>query len=319
MSKYLADAKLLLQKHAQDRAPSSSGPVASRATGPATTSLDSVVNKLVRAAVGGKAADVPDGDMEKYVVEMMMKEASAAKRKYEQRGAAAYFDQEKQSNLPKPNKRFLMNIIRSTDDHNKALLRSLEAETEAQRLGRTMGRSGESIEESPRSGAVRPTGHSGLHLSDVQAPSFSPERHKRRKHDSAHETVAVTENEPATVSTKPVLTHRGRGSVGSSRLDKYFQDDYNPRLDPDNFDDGNIDAYYDTVERLYEQGQAPKQSTEEERRHSEKKSKDKKAKDKKKKRKKEKDRKEGRSRTAKRSSKKSSRDSPSESESDGSS
>jgi hypothetical protein len=43
---------------------------------------------------------------------------------------------------------------------------------------------------------------------------------------------------------------RGRGAVGSSRIDKVFSKDYNPRLDYENYDDGSLQYYVDAIEEL---------------------------------------------------------------------
>jgi hypothetical protein len=46
---------------------------------------------------------------------------------------------------------------------------------------------------------------------------------------------------------------RGRGAVGSSRLDKFFEPGYNPRLDFDNYDDTNMHHYITAFEELKEE------------------------------------------------------------------
>ncbi|KAI8818493.1 uncharacterized protein EV422DRAFT_569541 [Fimicolochytrium jonesii] len=48
---------------------------------------------------------------------------------------------------------------------------------------------------------------------------------------------------------------RGRGAIGSSRLDKFFDDGYDPALDLDNYDDASLVHY---VERLEELARKPR-------------------------------------------------------------
>ncbi|KAG0334627.1 hypothetical protein BG004_000329 [Podila humilis] len=105
--------------------------------------------------MGGSAQHVADQDLDKYVVEMIMKEASDSQSKYKAIGLDAYKpsgakgagggsrDNTKatltsgmivdraDSNGLKTNKRFLSSIIKSTDDHNQALIRAEKEQSEA--------------------------------------------------------------------------------------------------------------------------------------------------------------------------------------------
>ncbi|RUO96703.1 hypothetical protein BC936DRAFT_141596 [Jimgerdemannia flammicorona] len=54
------------------------------------SALDTIVNGLVRAAVGGNTASVPDADLDKYVADLILKEAAAKNKNYNKIGVRAY-------------------------------------------------------------------------------------------------------------------------------------------------------------------------------------------------------------------------------------
>ncbi|KAJ8453916.1 hypothetical protein ONZ45_g19513 [Pleurotus djamor] len=91
-----------------------------------SSSLSSVVSNLVRAQMGTSVtSSVTDEDLDKHVAELILKEAKKKAEKYSQHGIRAYLRNNiVDSNAPKTNKRFLTSIIRSTDDHNKTVLRA---------------------------------------------------------------------------------------------------------------------------------------------------------------------------------------------------
>ncbi|KAI0756105.1 hypothetical protein C8Q80DRAFT_1264208 [Daedaleopsis nitida] len=89
------------------------------------SSLSSVVSDLVRAQMGSSVAPtVMDDDLDRHVAELILKEAKQKAEKYRRDGIHAYLARSIDSNAPKTNKRFLSSIIRSTDDHNKSILRA---------------------------------------------------------------------------------------------------------------------------------------------------------------------------------------------------
>ncbi|KAI5119707.1 hypothetical protein M0805_001422 [Coniferiporia weirii] len=91
-----------------------------------SSSLSTVVSTLVRASMGSPVPEtITDAELDRHVAELILKEAKQKAERYLQDGVRAYLpDTESDSNLPKANKRFLSAIIRSTDDHNKAILRA---------------------------------------------------------------------------------------------------------------------------------------------------------------------------------------------------
>ncbi|OTA08385.1 hypothetical protein A9Z42_0000660 [Trichoderma parareesei] len=66
-----------------------------------------------------------------YVAGLLAQEANDCSIKYSAMGLEAFNTKNKPSNVPKPNTRFLRNIIKDTDSHNKALLAKEAAESKA--------------------------------------------------------------------------------------------------------------------------------------------------------------------------------------------
>ncbi|RYP42627.1 hypothetical protein DL768_010302 [Monosporascus sp. mg162] len=66
-----------------------------------------------------------------YVAELLAKEAADCSLKYSAMGLDAYKSDKRPAHQPKPNTRFLNNIIRDTNSHNRALLAKENAESRA--------------------------------------------------------------------------------------------------------------------------------------------------------------------------------------------
>ncbi|CAI2164813.1 302_t:CDS:2 [Funneliformis geosporum] len=101
------------------------------------SALDVAVNQLVRASVGGNVpSTLPDEDLDKYIADLVLKEASAKNKMYNKEGIRAYLPHTgtPPCNLPKTNKRFLINVVKNVDHHNQALLRKIEEEAAARRI-----------------------------------------------------------------------------------------------------------------------------------------------------------------------------------------
>ncbi|KAG0228441.1 hypothetical protein BGW41_003419 [Actinomortierella wolfii] len=62
-------------------------------------SLSSAVSELVRAAIGGNHANVPDEDLDKYVAEQILKSAAESEKRYKTVGLDAYLVQKDQAKL----------------------------------------------------------------------------------------------------------------------------------------------------------------------------------------------------------------------------
>src|SRR3954447_23840719 len=54
------------------------------------SALDAVVNQLVRASVGGVPSTIPDDDLDKYVADLILKEAAVKNKQYNKEGVRAY-------------------------------------------------------------------------------------------------------------------------------------------------------------------------------------------------------------------------------------
>ncbi|KXJ89527.1 hypothetical protein Micbo1qcDRAFT_165627 [Microdochium bolleyi] len=68
---------------------------------------------------------------DEYVAGLMSQEASDCSTKYSALGLDAYKSNKRPQNQPKPNTRFLNNIMRDTNSHNRALLAKESAESQA--------------------------------------------------------------------------------------------------------------------------------------------------------------------------------------------
>ncbi|PPQ99537.1 hypothetical protein CVT24_005327 [Panaeolus cyanescens] len=91
-----------------------------------SSSFSSVVSNLVRASMGAAVSPtVPDDDLDRHVAELILREAKKKAERYGEQGVRAYVSNNlSDSNAPRPNKRFLTSIIKSTDEHNKSVLRA---------------------------------------------------------------------------------------------------------------------------------------------------------------------------------------------------
>ncbi|KAB8290407.1 hypothetical protein EYC80_010840 [Monilinia laxa] len=106
-----------------------------------------------------------------YVADLLAKDAKASSIKYSSMGLEAYAKESKPpANKPKPNTRFLRNIIRDTDNHNSALLAKEAAEARA-RL--------ESLSKGGRQRNIAPVDIRRRQLGDIKAILGGPAKRKR--------------------------------------------------------------------------------------------------------------------------------------------
>nr|CAG8434769.1 13012_t:CDS:2 [Entrophospora candida] len=104
------------------------------------SALDVAVNQLVRASVGGDIPSSLEGeDLDKYVADLLLKEAANKNKLYKEEGVRALLPNTglPPCPLPKTNKRFLFNIVRNVNNHNKAVIKRTE-EKAAAALRRTI-------------------------------------------------------------------------------------------------------------------------------------------------------------------------------------
>ncbi|KAF9207952.1 hypothetical protein BGZ49_010148 [Haplosporangium sp. Z 27] len=221
-----------------------------------SNTLNSIVSNLVRAAIGGNHQDVPDNDLDKYVADMIMKSAIKTGKQYQSIGLQAYTSANSEdkarlssgviidrsdSNGLKTNKRFLSSIIKNTDDHNQALIRAeekkaseiakeliadLDRRRARERSSRRDDRSSSSrmrmdnMPDSPSSPSrsVSPQRWSKRSRSRSISPSYSNEVRVRGRGSRKYDNNAAS---PPSSS----------GSKLGSKMDKYFQEGYDPLLD----------------------------------------------------------------------------------------
>ncbi|RKO85238.1 hypothetical protein BDK51DRAFT_20984 [Blyttiomyces helicus] len=290
---YLASARDILKKNSRHAA-------AQKSRNPTSSSLDSIVAELTRAvsfpscstvrcprstpstqpayplvpsspssqAVGGSAKDLQGDDLERYVADLIAKEAAASSTRIGRTAAPST----PPANLPKPNKRFLATMIRNTDAHNDALLRKEREEAEGRQV--ELARRLRALD---RKGRRDSRGGRGSDGSDG-------ERQRERKRPPSYSPETATRTFTPNAAPRAL---RGRGATGSSRLDKYFEPDYNPLLDTDNFDDQSFDHYVSHLEELAQAGGAKDAASTKSKKKQKKEKKKKDKKEKKKKRKKE--------------------------------
>ncbi|KAF9361214.1 hypothetical protein BGX26_005038 [Mortierella sp. AD094] len=228
-----------------------------------SNTLSSIVSNLVRAAVGGNHHDVPDEDLDKYVADMIMKSASKTGKQYQSIGLRAYTDDENKARLTsgvvigrsdsnglKTNKRFLSSIIKSTDDHNQALIRAEEkkAAEVAKELIADLDRQAADRRRADRGRDSRREGQSSttrLRMDDIQASPSSNSRStspQRRGRCSSSRSISPPPPPSGDVRVRGRGSKRYDGnrvaspssSSGSrlgSKMDKYFQEGYDPLMD----------------------------------------------------------------------------------------
>ncbi|KAI0714627.1 hypothetical protein C8Q76DRAFT_795486 [Earliella scabrosa] len=139
------------------------------------SSLSSVVSNLVRAQMGSSVAPtVTDDDLDRHVAELILKEAKQKAQRYRQDGIRAYLARNNDSNAPKPNKRFLSSIIRSTDDHNKSILRAQALAAQEARMER------EEQERQERRARAEEAVEAERAQVEVCTPSTNPQSHSLR-------------------------------------------------------------------------------------------------------------------------------------------
>ncbi|KAL1914687.1 uncharacterized protein VTP21DRAFT_8098 [Calcarisporiella thermophila] len=224
------------------------------------SALDRVVNKLVT-----QPNDQDSMDLDQQVADLILQEARNRERRYQSEGVGAFLGRGGPTRM---NKRFLINIVKQTDDHNQALitrerereraLRKREYSDSDARIrlrGLRSFRSPERIEpqsrhqnahsenerksrkhprsrESRRRRSERSSSCSSSHSSSSYSSRHSS---RTRSHSrSRSRSPFYSPNQPSRDSTySSTATVRGRGTIGGSRMDRYFTQEYDPTKDVD--------------------------------------------------------------------------------------
>ncbi|KAJ3202791.1 hypothetical protein HDU82_007071 [Entophlyctis luteolus] len=227
----------------------------------------------------GASLDPSSDTFEAQVAALIAKEAAELEMKASLKGIAAYSETVRRARQPKPNNRFLSTLVKQVDSHNYDLIlkenrRSRELLDE---LEHSQNRRRATREAPHATAASASPGRQRRHRRDcAERYSPSPSRKRRHRPATASQTDSSTsssEREPVRGEAVPRLDTRvsrsnvpkvvrGRGQlmapsasdstleVQPTRLDKYFDPSYDPKLDMDNYGDANLDEYVDKLEEL---------------------------------------------------------------------
>ncbi|PVF98553.1 hypothetical protein CPB86DRAFT_806735 [Serendipita vermifera] len=159
-------------------------------------SFSNVVSSLVRAQMGSSVpASTLDEELDRRVAELILKEARQKEARYGQTGS---YSPQPSGNAAKTNKRFLASIIKSTDEHNKTVLRAqaeaaheVKQQRERQEREERMKRAQEAVAartggstSSNRNESKRRRDHKSRE-DNPRRRSASPSRHNKNKGESS--------------------------------------------------------------------------------------------------------------------------------------
>ncbi|KAI7908143.1 uncharacterized protein BX663DRAFT_493119 [Cokeromyces recurvatus] len=189
-----------------------------------------VVSDLMRAAAGSGAKDIADEDIDKYVADLILKEAEEKRKKYNEIGVQAYQPQPKK---PKPNTRFLFNVVKATDSHNQAVIKTNEENLARLRRERELRTKNERRKSHQHHDESRKR-----HRQRSLSPHSSDD-HKRRNRDGEkssshhhhHHRSPSTKNRKSSKDEEIQFRGRGKIRINTSSMDKYFSKGYDPLLD----------------------------------------------------------------------------------------
>ncbi|CEG70368.1 hypothetical protein RMATCC62417_06279 [Rhizopus microsporus] len=189
--------------------------------------VNNIVSDLMRAAAGAGARNVSDEDIDKYVADLILKEAEEKRKKYQEVGIQAY---QPVTRKPRPNTRFLLNVVKATDSHNQAVLRANERNINKLRKDRLKRE-----EETRRSHDDNDNTHKRKRSGSSDDSDDDRTSKKSKRKDSSRERLP---------EKKEKIKYRGRGKVRIERpsMDKYFSSEYDPLLDGDDDDNKYMTA-----------------------------------------------------------------------------
>ncbi|GAP91312.1 putative pre-mRNA-splicing factor 38B [Rosellinia necatrix] len=158
-----------------------------------------------------------------YVAELLAKEAGDCSLKYSAMGLDAFKLNKRPANQPKPNTRFLNNIIRDTTSHNRALLAKENAESRARLrdLEEADRRKRDEEERKIRRSRPGPSDTRKRMLGDIAAILGGPT--KRRKPNDKENTNANTTSDRDEPDDR-----YDRGRKGKSRETRRAEDEAKP-------------------------------------------------------------------------------------------
>ncbi|RWA05336.1 hypothetical protein EKO27_g9762 [Xylaria grammica] len=156
-----------------------------------------------------------------YVADLLAKEASDCSLKYSARGLEAFNSNKRPANQPKPNTRFLNNIIRDTNSHNRALRAKENAESQARLrdLEEAERRKRDEDERRERRSKPGPDDTRKRMLGDIAAILGGPSKKRRRPNEGDNKSTSIASDRDELDSG------RDRDRKGKSRETRYREDD----------------------------------------------------------------------------------------------
>ncbi|KAI0389568.1 hypothetical protein F5Y17DRAFT_448436 [Xylariaceae sp. FL0594] len=147
-----------------------------------------------------------------HVAELLVKEANGCSLKYSAMGMDAFKSDKRPANQPKPNTRFLNNIIRDTNSHNRALLAKENAESQARLRDLELAERQKREEERRRERRAKPDAKDTRKrmLGDIAAILGRPSKRRRAEDDDKEEEGDVDRSRSKRVA----------GREGPAREDK---------------------------------------------------------------------------------------------------
>ncbi|RYP10132.1 hypothetical protein DL764_000842 [Monosporascus ibericus] len=145
-----------------------------------------------------------------YVAELLAKEAADCSLKYSAMGLDAYKSDKRPANQPKPNTRFLNNIIRDTNSHNRAMLAKENAESRARLRELEEAENQRRREEERKLRKVKPAPSDTRKrmLGDIAAHLGGPS--KKRKTESTDSSTSKSEDWKAKPASQNPRSERGK-------------------------------------------------------------------------------------------------------------
>ncbi|KAG9122159.1 hypothetical protein FRC07_001593 [Ceratobasidium sp. 392] len=244
------------------------------------SSLDNVVNSLVRASMGVSVAPtVTDEDLDRHVAELILKEAKAKAEKYAKDGIRAYLPHTglPDNNLPKANKRFLNSLVKNVNEHNKVVLqaqaesaeqikevrrqeemrdrrrRAEEATSDRMRLQRLMGQG----RREPR-GSWRDDGYAR----DRDGESSSRRRRSRSRSPRRRDRESRRSQSPRNRSRSPRRSESSPRRHRSSRDDERRSDRKRQRERSPSYEDDNSNKRHSHRDRSSKHSRAEREDKE---------------------------------------------------------
>ncbi|KAJ3389163.1 hypothetical protein HDU92_001159 [Lobulomyces angularis] len=180
-------------------------------------------------------------DFDSYLVDLIIKDAKSINNK-NTNFSPSFNELDEAYHLKpniKPNKIFLENTIVNTTQHNNSLLKKLNITTR-----------NDSAKFSSKSSNSKSTTHSITSKKRKNSELETSDWKRKYKTGAEDDSELNKLNNNTDKQQKGIAKGRGFMEEGADRLDKYFNKNYNPNLDADNFDDTNMELEKEEKSRL---------------------------------------------------------------------